>query len=37
MAVVNEERPEKGFDGDPYEACSGCGLPLHTVLYVVYD
>jgi hypothetical protein len=37
IAVINEERPEKGFDGDPDERCSGCGRFLYTVLRVVYD
>jgi hypothetical protein len=37
MAVVYEEYPERGFQGDPYEACAGCGEPLYTVLRVVYE
>ena len=37
IAVVNEEHPERSFDGDPGERCASCGLPLHTVLRVVYE
>jgi ribosomal protein S14 len=36
-AVINEEHPEKSFDGDPYERCARCGRPLYTVLRVVYE
>jgi uncharacterized Zn finger protein len=35
-AVINEEHPEKSFQGDPYERCPECGRPLYTVLNVVY-
>jgi pyruvate/2-oxoacid:ferredoxin oxidoreductase beta subunit len=35
--VINEERPEESFKGDPHEACAGCGQPLYTALQVVYD
>ncbi len=37
IAVINEERPEESFEGDPHEACAGCGQPLYTVVQVVYD
>jgi hypothetical protein len=37
VAVINEEHPEKSFDGDPDERCSSCGRPLYTVLRVVYE
>lgn len=37
IAVINEEHPDKSFDGDPYERCARCGRPLYTVLRVVYD
>ena len=37
IAVVYPEDSDKGFDGDPYEACGDCGEPLYTVLRVVYD
>ncbi len=37
IAVINEERPEESFKGDPHEACAGCGQPLYTALQVVYD
>ena len=37
MAVINEERPEKSFDGDPDERCGRCRRFLYTVLRVVYD
>jgi hypothetical protein len=35
--VINEERPEESFEGDPHEACTICGQPLYTVVQVVYD
>ena len=37
IAVINEEYPDKSFEGDPYEACSTCGEPLYTALQIVYD
>ena len=37
IAVINEEHPEKSFDGDPEERCKRCGLPLWCVLRVVYE
>ena len=37
IAVINEEYPDKSFEGDPYEACASCGEPLYTVLQIVYD
>ena len=37
IAVVYPDDPDKGFEGDPYEACTACGEPLYTVLRVVYD
>ena len=37
MAVVYPDDPDKGFEGDPYEACGACGEPLYTVLRVVYE
>jgi hypothetical protein len=37
IAVLNEEHPEKSFDGDPDERCGRCGRPLYTVLRVVYE
>jgi hypothetical protein len=37
IAVINEERREKSFGGDPDERCGCCGRPLYTVLRVVYD
>jgi len=37
MAVIYEEYPDKSFEGDPYEACSSCKEPLHTVIRVVYE
>jgi hypothetical protein len=36
IAVVNEEYPEQGFDGDPDQRCGRCGRSLYTVLRVVY-
>jgi hypothetical protein len=37
IAVINEERPETSFDGDPDERCVRCGRFLYTVLRVVYE
>jgi hypothetical protein len=37
IAVIDEEYPEKGFDGDPDETCARCGRPLYTVIKVVYE
>jgi hypothetical protein len=37
IAVVYPDDPDKGFEGDPYEACGACDEPLYTVLRVVYD
>ena len=37
IAVVSPDDADKGFEGDPYEACGACGEPLYTVLRVVYD
>jgi hypothetical protein len=37
IAVVYPEDSDKGFEGDPYEACGACGEPLYTVIRVVYD
>ena len=37
LAVVYPDDADKGFEGDPYEACGACGEPLYTVLRVVYD
>ncbi len=36
IAVINEEHPDKGFEGDPHAACARCKEPLYTVLRVVY-
>jgi hypothetical protein len=36
IAVINEEHPDKSLEGDPDEACVGCGQPLYCVLKVVY-
>ncbi len=36
IAVINEERPEKSFAGDPDERCKRCGWFLYAVLRVVY-
>jgi hypothetical protein len=35
--VVYPDDADKGFEGDPYEACGACGEPLYAVLRVVYD
>jgi hypothetical protein len=37
IAVVYPEDSDKGFEGDPYEACGACRQPLYAVLRVVYD
>jgi hypothetical protein len=37
IAVINEEHPDRGFEGDPHAACVACGEPLYAVLRVVYD
>jgi hypothetical protein len=37
IAVVYPDDSEKGFEGDPYEACGVCAEPLYTVIRVVYD
>jgi hypothetical protein len=37
IAVVFPDKPDKGFEGDPYEACGVCAEPLYTVIRVVYD
>ena len=37
IAVVYPDDSDKGFEGDPYEACTACGEPLYTVIRVVYD
>jgi hypothetical protein len=34
--VINEEHPDKGFEGDPHAACARCKEPLYNVLRVVY-
>jgi hypothetical protein len=37
LAVISEDKPERSFKGDPYEACASCGQPLYTVIRVVRD
>jgi hypothetical protein len=37
IAVINEEHPDKSFEGDPKERCGRCGRPLYTVIRVVYE
>jgi len=34
--LIDEERPEESFDGDPDERCSRCGRYLWCVIRVVY-
>ena len=36
IAVINEEHPDKSFDGNPDERCDRCGRSLYTVIRVVY-
>jgi len=35
-AVIDEEHPDKSFEGDPRASCARCKDPLYTVLRVVY-
>ena len=37
IAVIDEERPEGSFDGDPDERCDRCGRYLWCVIKVVYE
>jgi DNA-directed RNA polymerase subunit RPC12/RpoP len=37
MVMIDEERPEESFQGDPNERCARCSRSLYTVLRVVYD
>jgi hypothetical protein len=37
LAVVYPDDSDKGFEGDPHEACADCGEPLYVVLRVVRD
>ena len=37
IVFVDEERPEKGFQGDPEERCDRCGRRLWCVIRVVYE
>ena len=37
LVLIDEEHPEKSFDGDPDERCGRCGRFLYTVIQVVYD
>jgi hypothetical protein len=37
MIMLDEERPEASFQGDPGERCGRCGRFLYVVLHVVYD
>jgi len=34
---VYPDDADKGFEGDPYEACVACGEPLYVVIRVVYE
>jgi hypothetical protein len=36
LAVIYDEEPEKGFQGDPDERCPRCDRPLYTVVRVVH-
>ena len=37
FALIDEEYPDKSFEGDPFEACASCGEPLYTVMQIVYN
>jgi hypothetical protein len=37
MVLIDEEHPEKSFDGDPDERCARCGRALWCVIEIVYD
>jgi hypothetical protein len=36
IVLIDEERPEESFQGDPDERCKRCGRFLYTVIEVVY-
>ena len=37
IVLIDEERPEESFDGDPDERCARCGRFLWFTIRVVYD
>jgi hypothetical protein len=37
IVLINEERPEESFKGEPDERCVRCGRYLYFVIRVVYD
>ena len=37
IVIIDGERPERSFDGDPDERCSRCGRYLWFVIEVVFD
>jgi ribosomal protein L37E len=36
IVLIDEENPEKSFQGDPGKRCDRCGRHLYTVIQVVY-
>ena len=37
IVMIDKERPEESFKGDPSERCARCGRFLYVVFRVVYD
>ena len=37
IVLIDEEQPEKSFQGDPEERCGRCGRLLYQVIRAVYD
>jgi hypothetical protein len=37
IVIIDGERPERSFDGDPDERCSRCGRYLWCVIRFVYE
>jgi hypothetical protein len=37
IVIIDGERPERSFDGDPDERCSRCGRYLWCVIRLVYE
>jgi len=37
IVLIDEEAPEKSFQGDPNERCESCGRHKYTMIHLVYD